>query len=313
VTLIVAAFAGFLTFASALVVLTTQRRVALNRQLEHFVGPSSARAVRRQGLAETRFAEVLESTLARLGLKDRFAVALDRAGLDATPGGAAAAVVLAAAGLFLVGVVWTGAGRGLLLAALPPAGTVVLLVALAARRSRGFEVQLPELLDNLSASLRAGHSFDQALHTLATDIGEPAGREFRRVVAEVHLGRPLEAALADLGRRVGSKDLQFVLEAISIQRQAGGSLADLLAMVAETVRHREQFRRKLKSITALPRASARVLTALPIAAALALSAINHSYMAPMWHSHAGHIMLELTALMVVVGSILLRKLGTVNP
>jgi tight adherence protein B len=222
-------------------------------------------------------------------------------------------VTLATAGLFLLGVVWSGAGRGLLLAALPPAGTVVLLAALVARRARGFEAQLPDLLDNLSASLRAGHSFDQALHTLAEDIGEPAGREFRRVIAEVHLGRPLEAALADLGKRVGSKDLQFVLEAISIQRQVGGSLADLLAMVAETVRHREQFRRKLKSITALPRASARVLTALPIVAALVLSAINHSYMAPMWHSHGGHIMLELTALMVVVGSILLRKLGTVNP
>lgn len=311
-TLVVAAFAGVLTFAATLVVLTTQRRVALHRQLGHFVG-ASPKSTRQQTLENSRFAEVLESMLSRIGLRDRFAHALDRAGIDSSPGGAGAAVVLASAALFLTGLVWSGTTRGLLLAAVPPAGTLAVLFVLATKRSRGFEAQLPELLDNLAASLRAGHSFDQALQTLATDIGEPAGREFRRVVSEVHLGRPLEAALADLGRRVGSKDLQFVLEAISIQRQVGGSLADLLAMVADTVRNREQFRRKLKAITALPRASARVLTALPIVAALVLSAVNHSYMAPLWHSHTGRLLLELTVLMVTVGSFLLRRLGSVKP
>ena len=311
-TLLVAAFAGLLTFAAALVVLTTERRVALHRQLGHYVG-ASPRPFRRSRLQESRLADLLESTLTRLGLRERFARALDRAGLDASPGGAASAIVLASTGLFLLGLVWSGIGRGTVLAALPPAGSICVIVLLGARRSRGFEAQLPELLDNLAASLRAGHSFDQALQTLATDIGEPAGREFRRVVAEVHLGRPLEAALADLGERIGSKDLQFVLEAIAVQRQVGGSLAELFALVADTVRQREQFRRKLKAITALPRASARVLTGLPVAAALVLSAINHSYMAPLWHTGTGRLMLELTAAMVVVGSVLLRRTGTVKP
>ncbi|HEY0415564.1 MAG TPA: type II secretion system F family protein [Gaiellaceae bacterium] len=312
-TILVAAVAGALTFAAALVVMTTERRVKLHRQLGHYVGASAARESRRRRLANARLAEVLESVLERVGLRDRFAIALDRAGVDATPGAAASAVVLASGALFLVGLLWSGVGRGVLLGALPPAGAVVLLLLVAGRRSRGFEAQLPELLDNLAASLRAGHSFDQALQTLATDIGEPAGREFRRVVAEVHLGRPLDVALADLGRRIGSKDLLFVLEAISVQRQVGGSLAELFALVADTVRQREQFRRKLKAITALPRASARVLTGLPVAAALVLSAINHSYMAPLWHTSTGRLMLELTASMVVVGSVLLRRVGTVKP
>ncbi|MGZ4440382.1 MAG: type II secretion system F family protein, partial [Gaiellaceae bacterium] len=168
-------------------------------------------------------------------------------------------------------------------------------------------------LDNLAASLKAGHGFDHALHNLSTDIGDPAGREFRRVVAEVHLGRPLESALADLGKRVRSKDLEFVLDAISVQRQVGGSLADLFALVAETVRQREQFRRKLKAITGLPRMSARILTGLPIVVALLLSAINHSYMAPLWRSGGGRIMLLVTLAMIAVGSVMLRRIGTVKP
>ncbi len=134
--------------------------------------------------------------------------------------------------------------------------------------------QLPEILDTLAASLRAGHGFDHGLQTVATDVGEPAGREFRRVIAEVHLGRSLEDALADLGQRIRSEDLQFVLDAIAIQRQVGGSLAELFELVATTVRAREQFRRNLRAITGQVRISANVLTGLPVVAAVLLTLVN---------------------------------------
>ena len=169
-----------------------------------------------------------------------------------------------------------------------------LVLALAGtRRSRAFENQLPEVLDALAASLRAGHGFDSALQTVATDVAEPASREFRRVVAEVHLGRSLDDALAELGGRIRSEDLKFVLDAITIQRQIGGSLAELFELVAETVRSREQFRRKVKALTGMVRTSANVLTALPFVAALLLTSLNHDYMRPLWSTNGGHMMVAI--------------------
>src|SRR5581483_3966876 len=85
-----------------------------------------------------------------------------------------------------------------------PLFAAAVVVIMGQRRVRAFEAQLPEILDMLSASLRAGHGFDHALQNLAEDVADPAAREFKRVVAEVHLGRSMEAALTDLGERIRS-------------------------------------------------------------------------------------------------------------
>jgi tight adherence protein B len=187
------------------------------------------------------------------------------------------------------------------------------LSVLAKRRAKAFEALLPELLDSLSAGLKAGHGFDHALNNAANDSGEPVASELKRVIAEVHLGRPLESALAELGERVKSKDLLFVLNAITVQRQVGGSLAELFKLVAETVRQREQFRRKLRAITGMPRVSAKLLSAMPLAVALLLSVANREYIAPLVTTSSGRILSVVTLVMMGIGSWMLRRIGSVQP
>ena len=91
----------------------------------------------------------------------------------------------------------------------------------------------------------------------------PASKEFKRVLTETQLGRPMDDALAEMAERVGSKNLAFVVTAVTIQRQVGGSLAGIFDMVAEAVRQRQQFARKIRSLTAMGRASAYVLVGIP--------------------------------------------------
>ena len=93
----------------------------------------------------------------------------------------------------------------------------------ANRRLKAFENQLPDILLTLAASLKAGHSFKQGLQTVVDEGQPPASKEFSRVLAETQLGRPMDDALADMAVRVGSKNLEFVLTAVTIQRQVGGS------------------------------------------------------------------------------------------
>ena len=103
-----------------------------------------------------------------------------------------------------------------------------------------------------------------------------------------------------------------VLDAIMIQRQVGGSLAELFELVSETVRSREQFRRKVRALTGMVRASANVLTVLPFVAAVGLTLINPNYMRPLWTTTGGHAMVAIALVMMTLGTITLRRIGTVK-
>jgi tight adherence protein B len=178
----------------------------------------------------------------------------------------------------------------------------------AVRRLSAFENQLPDVLITLAAALKAGHSFKQGLQTIVDEGNPPASKEFQRVMAEARLGRPLELALADMSVRLGSKNFDFVITAVKIQQQVGGSLAGLVDMVADTVRQRLQFVRKVKGLTAMGRAGAYVLVALPFFIATAITVINPTYMDPLYHSHTGHMLIYTGLGMMAFGSLILKKI-----
>jgi tight adherence protein B len=178
----------------------------------------------------------------------------------------------------------------------------------ANRRSRAIEDSLPDLLITVAASLKAGHSFRQGIQNVVDEGQGPAAKEFKRVLTETRLGRPMDEALDEMAERVGSKNLEFVITAVTIQRQVGGSLAGLFDMVAEAVRNRQQFARKIRSLTAMGRMSAYVLCGLPFFLAGFLSLINPSYMAPLFHTHAGHTLCLISLVQMAIGSLMLKKI-----
>jgi tight adherence protein B len=178
----------------------------------------------------------------------------------------------------------------------------------ARRRLKAFDAQLPDLLTTVAASLKAGHSFRQGIQAVVDEGQEPASGEFKRVLAETRLGRPMDAALAEMSRRVGSRNLEFVLTAVTIQRQVGGSLAAIFDMVAETVRNRHQFARKVRGLTAMGRASAYVLVGLPFFVAGAVTLLNAEYMSPLYHTSTGQKMIFVGTGMIGFGSLVLKKI-----
>ena len=209
-----------------------------------------------------------------------------------------------------------------MLAAMSGQSTMFILIALgvgafipygwvafkARRRMTAFEDQLPDLLVTLAASLKAGHSFKQGIQTIVDEGQEPASKELGRVITDTRLGRPMDEALADTAERIGSENFSFVITAVAIQRQVGGSLAGLFDMVADTVRQRQQFARKIRSLTAMGRASAYVLVALPFFIAFAITLLNPTYMDPLYHSSTGHMLIFMGLGMMAFGSLLLKKI-----
>ena len=132
------------------------------------------------------------------------------------------------------------------------------------RASRSaFDAQLADILMAMASSLRVGLTFTHSMAVVVDDAQAPANEEFERVLNEVRLGRPMEDALASLANRIDSEELRFVLMSVVIQREVGGSLADLFETVSETVRERQHFRLKVKALTSMGRISAYILVALP--------------------------------------------------
>ena len=221
--------------------------------------------------------------------------------------------------------VWISVGAGVLSALLAfvfGAGPVVLvaLTVIAAaipcawvwlkmrKRLKAFEDELPDLLITIAASLKAGHSFKQGLQAVVDEGHPPANQEFHRVLTEASLGRPMDDALLEMAERMASKNFEFAITAVTIQRQVGGSLATLFDMVADTVRQRQQFTRKIRALTAMGRMSAYTLIGIPFFLAGVITLVNRHYMHPLYYSHTGHILILIGLVMMGIGSLILKKI-----
>jgi tight adherence protein B len=176
------------------------------------------------------------------------------------------------------------------------------------KRIRAFEDQLPDLLITIAASLKAGHSFKQGLQAVVDEGHPPANAEIRRVLTEASLGRSIDDGLAEMADRVGSRNFEFAITAVTIQRQVGGSLASLFDMVADTVRQRQQFARKIRALTAMGRMSAYTLIGIPFFIAGAVTVLNRSYMHPLYFTTAGRFLIGLGLVMMTLGSLVLKKI-----
>ena len=186
---------------------------------------------------------------------------------------------------------------------IPPA----LVSYLGNRRRKQFESLLPDTLQLLASTMRAGYSLMQGVEAVSQEVSEPMGRELRRVVTEARLGRPLEEALDGIAARMESGDFAWAVMAIRIQREVGGNLAELLVTVAETMTERERLRRDVNALTAEGKISAIVLGLLPIGLGGFIYSANPGYMDPLFEETLGKILLGGSVLLAFFGFWWMKK------
>ena len=301
---------GSLFFAAAMLALRARSVSRLRKRLEPHVRALVAREEKpaRRKLFAPLF-DATERAFGKLGLWRRLSGALERADWSMSPAqffwldlgaGLVSAFFLVAAGLpMAVGVLGVPVGCAIPVFVLHSKGT---------KRQRAFDEQLPQLLLTMAASVRVGHSFRQAMQSVVHEGVEPASKEFGRVLLETDLGRPVDEALSDLAKRLGSQNFEYVINAVSIQREAGGNLGELFDLVSETVRHRQQFSAKVRALTAMGRLSAYILSVLPFVAVVLLTAINPDYTKPLFTTSTGHFLIFLALTMITIGFLVLRKI-----
>jgi tight adherence protein B len=183
----------------------------------------------------------------------------------------------------------------------------VFLIVRQGRRENAFLSQLPDTLQMLAGSLKAGYSLPQALDTVVREGQPPMSVEFNRALVESRLGMPVEDALEGIGRRLQSQDFSWVVMAVRIQRDVGGNLAELLMTVADTLRERERLRRQVRVLSAEGRLSGWILGGLPVVFFLYLVLANPTYLRPLWTTLLGALMLGLALVLLGVGAFWLSR------
>ena len=252
----------------------------------------------------------LTSTMAQRGdLLVKVERLLEQANLPLRP---AEALFFYGAGVAVVGLLAVVSAPspavGLIFAAIVAALPVIVVRQIRKRRLKAFEAQLPDTLNLLSGSLRAGYSFLQGLEAVVQETSDPMARELRRVLAEARLGRPLEDALADVAVRMDSNDFDWSVLAIRIQREVGGNLAELLQTVAETMVQRSRLRGEVKALTAEGRISGVIMGLLPVALGLFMFTASPGYINDLFSSVTGWAMVIGSALMAGVGFAWIQKI-----
>ncbi|MDP9997776.1 type II secretion system F family protein [Pseudarthrobacter sulfonivorans] len=235
-------------------------------------------------------------------------VQLENAGLRLTQ---AEFFILVAAGAcvgFLVGIVTVGPLVGLLLALFSPCVGHLVLGYLAGKRRAKFDVQLGDTLQLLSGGLRAGHSILRAIDAAAAESQKPTSEEMRRVITETSLGRDLLSALNDTALRMKNEDFVWVAQAIQINREVGGNLAEVLDQVNETIRERGEIKGHIKALAAEGKFSAYILIAMPFGIVGMLLAISPNYMNPMFSHPLGWVMIGASFVMMTIGALWMRKI-----
>jgi tight adherence protein B len=294
--------------ASTRAAVTRRRLDRISKSLQSTETSATGESLLRKG--ESR--GLAEHLLDALPQREAIGLLVYRAGATTTPARLVTATVALIAGGFLIGAfVMSDPIKGFLFSTI---GVFPwwLLRRNAKRRTAAFEQQLPDALALMTRAMRAGHSLAFGLRMVAEELPDPIGAEFTRVADEVHLGQDLLDALTNLNHRLDVPDLPFFVTSIGIQRETGGNLTEILDKLGYVIRERFKLYGKVSAITAMGRASANLLAMWPFVMVGSLYVANRDYVAPLWETPGGHQLVMISAVLVVVGYVLCRRMAEIE-
>ncbi|WP_223633607.1 type II secretion system F family protein [Corallococcus sp. EGB] len=180
------------------------------------------------------------------------------------------------------------------------------------RRIKKFNVQLVDALQAMANAFKAGLTFPQAIEHVAREAMPPLSQEFGLFVKEVKLGVPLEEALINMGRRVGSDDLELVVVSTNIARQLGGNMAEMFETISTVIRERFRLEGKIDALTSQGKLQGWIVAAMPAVLGMVLNYMRPDLMEPMMNHIFGYILVTLIAIMEIMGILIIRRIVNID-
>lgn len=201
--------------------------------------------------------------------------------------------------VFPINIIWA-----LLLGVLP----FVMLYRMKTNRIVAFQRLMPEALELIARALKAGHAFFVGVKIAGDELADPIGGEFRRVYEDISVGLAVSEAMERLLDRVECPDVKYFVTAVTVQRETGGNLAEIIESLGMTIRKRFEFHAKVKALSAEGVLSAIIVFVMPFVMGLFQYTMNPEYMSLLWTDPMGRTMASVAAVMMVVGAIVTRRL-----
>lgn len=189
---------------------------------------------------------------------------------------------------------------------------IVWLLLKRKKRLNEFSRQLPEALELLSRSLRAGHSLASGIGLVGQEMTAPLATEFARTFDEQNLGISLDEALEQMTKRVPNLDLRFFATAVILQRQTGGDLAEILDKIGRLIRERFKLAGQIQALTGEGRLSGVVLLALPPTLFAVMLYINYDYAMVLFRDDTGKKLMAAALVLQLLGALVIRKIITIK-
>lgn len=176
------------------------------------------------------------------------------------------------------------------------------------RRQKKFTSHFADGMDIIVRGVRTGLPLGDCLRIIAHESPDPLGSEFRKVVEGESLGIPLEVCLEQLYERMPISEVNFFSTVLNIQKTTGGNLGESLANLSAVLRGRKLLAEKIKALSAEAKMSAIIIGALPIVVMVLVTVVAPDYMTELYTTPTGHRNLMIGALMMVMGTLMMRKM-----
>jgi tight adherence protein B len=180
------------------------------------------------------------------------------------------------------------------------------------RRIKKFNVQLVDALQAMANAFKAGLTFPQAIEHVSREAQPPLSQEFGLFVKEVKLGVPLEEALVNMAKRVGSDDLELVVVSTNIARQLGGNMAEMFETISTVIRERFRLEGKIDALTSQGKLQGWIVAAMPAVLGMVLNSMRPDLMEPMMNHLFGYVLVTLIAIMEILGILIIRRIVNID-
>lgn len=168
--------------------------------------------------------------------------------------------------------------------------------------------QLPDVVQIVTSTVRSGLPVNEAFRTIARDLPQPTAGQFAIVCNELSLGRSPEEAIEAVYRRTHVAEYAMFAVTLAVQLKSGGSLAETLQTLGETVRQRVALAARAKALAAEVIFSSRALSLAPILIGGLLYWINPSSINMLFTDPTGNMLLVYAVSSVLMGHLVIRWL-----
>ncbi len=166
--------------------------------------------------------------------------------------------------------------------------------------------QLPDTIQLVTSTVRSGLPVNEAFLIISREMPQPTAGQFAIVCSEVSMGRPPEEAVEAVYRRTQVVEYGIFAMTLAVQLKSGGSLAETLQTLGDTVTQRVGLADRAKALAAEVIFSAKALSYAPLFTAGLLYWINPRSVDLLFYDATGNKLLAYAVASVLIGNLVIR-------